>query len=176
MNKEKKKTTKSAKFSGLLAGLGAYSMILLSLPILGVFIALVLGIGVLEIGIFLIGSMVLLFLLGPLLAILIGRFINFRWEGYKHSKKYILNIISTLPVLVVLLILVMANGKSNDKENRKKSNSYKYGTMDFSPTGYLEKDHILEENGKEGRPLEDSEKYWNSKGEPVDSIEEANKK
>jgi antitoxin component YwqK of YwqJK toxin-antitoxin module len=31
----------------------------------------------------------------------------------------------------------------------------------------------LKENYKNGRPVKGSQKYWNSKGEPVDSIEEA---
>jgi len=30
-----------------------------------------------------------------------------------------------------------------------------------------------ESNYKDGKPVEGSEKYWNSKGEPVDTIEEA---
>jgi antitoxin component YwqK of YwqJK toxin-antitoxin module len=32
-----------------------------------------------------------------------------------------------------------------------------------------------EETFKDGEPVEDSEKFWNSKGEPVVSLEEANK-
>ena len=171
---KKKRSTKSAKFAGLLAGLGVYSIAFLALPILGVFIALVFGISVLGLGIFIIGSIVLLFLLGPLLAILTGRFINFRWESYTYNKKYILGIISSLPVLVVLLIFVMGNGENDDKGNGK-SNSYKYGNIDILPKGYLEKDQIWEENGKENKSLKDSEHFLNNKSEPIHTLEEANK-
>ena len=33
-----------------------------------------------------------------------------------------------------------------------------------------------EVNFKDGKVIEGSKKFWNSKGEPVDSLEEANKK
>ena len=174
MEEKKKRSTKSAKFAGLLAGLGVYSIAFLALPILGVFIALVFGISVLGLGIFIIGSIVLLFLLGPLLAILTGRFINFRWESYTYNKKYILGIISSLPVLVVLLIFVMGNGENDDKGNGK-SNSYKYGNIDILPKGYLEKDQIWEENGKENESLKDSEHFLNNKSDSINTLEEANK-
>ena len=233
MSEEKKKTTRAAKLSGLLSGLGAWALLSLVSVLVGVFFAQVLGIGILEIDIGLIVFMVLLFLLGPVLAVFVGRFINSRWESYTNSKKYLLNIISSSLVLAVLFILVKPNSENSDKDNGLKTFWYKNGQMknqvnfkngkkDGSAVMWHENGQKMEEimfkndqkdgletqwyeNGqkkfeinykdgkidglavtwheneqkkweaifKDGEKI--SEKFWNSKDEPVDSLEEAEK-
>jgi hypothetical protein len=233
MSEEKKKTTRAAKLYGLLSGLGAWALLSLVSVLVGVFFAQVLGIGILEIDIGLIVFMVLLFLLGPVLAVFVGRFINSRWESYTNSKKYLLNIISSSLVLAVLFILVKPNSENSDKDNGLKTFWYKNGQMknqvnfkngkkDGSAVMWHENGQKMEEimfkndqkdgletqwyeNGqkkfeinykdgkidglavtwheneqkkweaifKDGEKI--SEKFWNSKDEPVDSLEEAEK-
>ena len=68
----------------------------------------------------------------------------------------------------------MGNGENDDKGNGK-SNSYKYGNIDILPKGYLEKDQIWEENGKENESLKDSEHFLNNKSDSINTLEEANK-
>ena len=61
-------------------------------------------------------------------------------------------------------------------ENGQKSYeaTYKDGEQDGLRTGWHENGQKKAEiNFKNGKPVEGSEKYWNSKGEPVDSAEEA---
>ena len=52
---------------------------------------------------------VLLFLLGPVLAVFVGKFINFMWGSYSNIRKYLINIISSLIVLAELFILIQPN-------------------------------------------------------------------
>lgn len=167
------KTTRAAKFSGLLAGLAVWTLILMALPLLGIVIVLVSGIGVLEIGIFIILSITLLFLLGPILATFIGSFINLRWDSYSKSKKYLLNIIYSFPVLALLFI--MASGDNSDRENERKSSNYKNANMHGSHLKYSEIDQICEQHWKEGRPLENPKNFLKKKEEPIDSFKGINK-
>ena len=52
--------------------------------------------------------------------------------------------------------------------------SYKDGKQEGLATFWHENGQkSFESNWKDGEPVEGSEKFWNSKGEPVDSLEEA---
>ena len=69
----------------------------------------------------------------------------------------------------------MGNSENEDKGNGKKSNSYKYGNIDISTKGNSEKDQIWEENGKENKPLKDSEHFLNNKSKTISTLEETNR-
>ena len=128
MSKEKKKTTRAAKLSGLLSGLGAWALISMVSILIGVFSAQVLGIGILENDIGLIVFMGFLFLLGPVLAIFVGRSINYRWESYTTSKKYLLNIISLLLLLALPFLFFV---KLHHDNNGLKTGWYDNGEMEY---------------------------------------------
>ena len=162
------KITRAAKFSGLLAGLSVWTMILMALPLLGIVIVLVSGIGVLEVGVFIILSITLLFLLGQILASFIGSFIKLRCDSYSKSKKYLLNIIYSLPVLTLLFI--MASGDNSDRENERKSSNYKNANMHGSHLKNSKIDQIFEQHWKEDRPLENPKYFLKKKEEPIDSL------
>ena len=206
MSKKKIKTTRTAKLSGLLSGLGAWALISLVSALIGVFFAQVLGIGILENDIGLIVFMALLFLLGPGLAVFVGRSINYRWESYTNSKRYLFNIISLFLVLAVFFILVKPNGDNNVepqlefregvgylKDSNKPytgiqtawhRNGYKKFEIHFkngkehgpAMGWYANGKKMSESNWNKGEQIDGSQKYWNSKGEPVDSLEEAKSK
>ena len=181
MSEEKKKTTRAAKLSGLLSGLGAWALLSLVSVLVGVFFAQVLGIGILEIDIGFIVFMALLFLLGPVLAVFVGRFINFRWESYTNSKKYLLNIISSLLVLAVLFILVKPNSENSDKDNglktfwykngqMKNQVNFKNGKMDGLVKGWHENGNKkLEKNFKDGKK-DGSAVMWHENGQKMEEI------
>ena len=103
------KTTKVAKLSGLLSGLGTWVLIVFVLGYALVFSEQVLGIEILETSRGHVIFGVLLFLLGPVLAVFVGKFINFMWGSYSNSRKYLINIISSLIVLAELFILIQPN-------------------------------------------------------------------
>ena len=181
MSEEKKKTTRAAKLSGLLSGLGAWALLSLVSVLVGVFFAQVLGIGILEIDIGFIVFMALLFLLGPVLAVFVGRFINFRWESYTNSKKYLLNIISSLLVLAVLFILVKPNSENSDKYNGlktfwykngeiKNQVNFKNGKMDGLLKGWYENgDKKLEKYFKDGK-RDGSSVMWYENGQKMEEV------
>ena len=177
MSKEKKKTTRAAKLSGLLSGLGAWALISLVLILIGVFSAQVLGIGILENDIGAIVFMALLFLLGPALAIFIGRSINYRWESYTNSKKYLLNIISLLLLLALPFLFVQNHHENNglktswyDNGNKKKEVVIKNGKINGIAEGWHENGNKrFEENYKDGKK-DGLQVHWYENGQKMEAI------
>ena len=177
MSKEKKKTTRAAKLSGLLSGLGAWALISLVLILIGVFSAQVLGIGILENDIGAIVFMALLFLLGPALAIFIGRSINYRWERYTNSKKYLLNIISLLLLLALPFLFVQNHHENNglktswyDNGNKKKEVVIKNGKINGIAEGWHENGNKrFEENYKDGKK-DGLQVHWYENGQKMEAI------
>ena len=178
MSKEKKKTTRAAKLSGLLSGLGAWALISLVSILIGVFSAQVLGIGILENDIGAIVFIALLFLLGPALAILIGRSINYRWESYTNSKKYLLNIISLLLLLALpFLFFVQHHHENNGLKTNWYDNgemegqvNFKNGKMDGLFKGWYENGKKKsEKNYKDGK-RDGSSVMWYENGQKMEEI------
>ena len=160
MSKQKIKTTRAAKLAGLLSGLGTWALISLVSILIGVFFAQVLGIGILENDIGLIVFMGFLFLLGPVLAIFVGRSINYRWESYTTSKKYLLNIISLLLLLALpFLFFVKLHHDNNglktrwyDNGKKKYEGNFKDGEPDgLSVWWYENGQKKMEGNYKDGK-------------------------
>ena len=160
MSKQKIKTTRAAKLAGLLSGLGAWALISMVSILIGVFSAQVLGIGILENDIGLIVFMGFLFLLGPVLAIFVGRSINYRWESYTTSKKYLLNIISLLLLLALpFLFFVKLHHDNNglktrwyDSGKKKYEGNFKDGEPDgLSVWWYENGQKKMEGNYKDGK-------------------------
>ena len=178
MSKEKKKTTRAAKLSGLLSGLGAWALISMVSILIGVFSAQVLGIGILENDIGLIVFMGFLFLLGPVLAIFVGRSINYRWESYTTSKKYLLNIISLLLLLALpFLFFVQHHHQNNglktswyDNGEMEYQVNFKNGKMDGLFKGWYDNGKKKsEKNFKDGR-REGSSVMWYENGQKMEEI------
>ena len=175
------KTTKVAKLSGLLSGLGTWALIPLVLVHAGVFSAQVLGIGILETDMGLVIFVVLLFLLGPVLAVFVGKFINFMWGSYSNSRKYLINIISSLIVLAELFILIQPNSGYNDKDNglktfwyengeKKNQSNFKNGKVDGLVKGWYENGNKkLEKNVKDGKQ-DGSAVMWYENGQKMEEI------
>jgi len=178
MSEEKKKTTRAAKLSGLLSGLGAWALLSLVSVLVGVFFAQVLGIGILENDIGLIVFMALLFLLGPVLAVFVGRFINSRWESYTNSKKYLLNIISLLLLLALPFLFFVQHHHENNglktfwyKNGEMKNQvNLKNGKMDGLFKGWYENGNKkLEKNFKDGK-RDGSSVMWYENGQKMEEI------
>ena len=178
MSKEKKKTTRAAKLSGLLSGLGAWALISMVSILIGVFSAQVLGIGILENDIGLIVFIALLFLLGPALAIFIGRSVNYRWESYTTSKKYLLNIISLLLLLALpFLFFVKPHHDNNglktrwyDSGKKKYEGNFKDGEPDGLSVWWYENGNKKKETNyklgiKNGKSV-----WWYENGQKKEDI------
>ena len=178
MSKEKKKTTRAAKLSGLLSGLGAWALISLVSILIGVFFAQVLGIGILENDIGFIVFMALLFLLGPALAIFVGRFINYRWESYTNSKKYLLNIISLLLLLALpFLFFVQHHHQNNglktswyDNGEMEYQVNFNNGKMDGLFKGWYENGNKKSEKNFKNGKRDDSSVMWYANGQKMEEI------
>ena len=175
---KKMKTTRAAKLSGLLSGLGAWALISLVSILIGVFFAQVLGIGILENGIGLIVFMGFLFLLGPVLAIFVGRSINYRWESYTTSKKYLLNIISLLLLLALpFLFFVKPHHDNNglktrwyDSGKKKYEGNFKDGEPDGLSVWWYENGNKKKETNyklgiKNGKSV-----WWYENGQKKEDI------
>ena len=93
MSEEKKKTTRAAKLSGLLSGLGAGALIYWLVYLIGVYLKGVLDIKVYSNVVLIFG--VIIFLLAPLFGVFVGRLVNRRWETFTKHKRIFLN--STSP-------------------------------------------------------------------------------
>ena len=64
----------------------------------------------------------------------------------------------------------------HENGQKEKEINYKDGKQEGLATFWHENGQkSFESNWKDGEPVEGSEKFWNSKGEPVDSFEEAEK-
>jgi len=64
----------------------------------------------------------------------------------------------------------------SENGQKEKEINYEDGKYEGLATFWHENGQMsFEFNWKDGKPVEGSAKYWNSKGEPVDTIEEANK-
>ena len=64
--------------------------------------------------------------------------------------------------------------KYNENGQKKREANYKDGKLDGLFVEWHENGQkLFEVNFKDGEEVEGSEKFWNSKGEPVDSLEEA---
>ena len=175
---KKIKTTKAAKLSGLLSGLGVWALISLVSILIAVFFAQALGIGILANDIGFIVFMALLFLLGPVLAIFVGRSINYRWESYTTSKKYLLNIISLLLLLALpFLFFVQHHHQNNVLETSWYDNgemeyqvNFKNGKMDGLFKGWYDNGKKKsEKNFKDGR-REGSSVMWYENGQKMEEI------
>ena len=176
MSKKKIKTSKAAKLSGLLTGLGAWALLFLISLLIGVFFAQVLGIGILENDIFLIVFMVLWLLLGPIVAIIFGRFVSLRWEGYPNNKKYLLNIISSLLVLPSLFFVTHHGGVGKkhvewyDNGKKKKELVFKNGKINGIAVGWDENGNKrFEENYKDGKK-DGLQVHWYENGQKMEAI------
>ena len=175
---KKIKTTKAAKLSGLLSGLGVWALISLVSILIAVFFAQALGIGILANDIGFIVFMALLFLLGPVLAIFVGRSINYRWESYTTSKKYLLNIISLLLLLALpFLFFVQHHHQNNglktswyDNGEMEYQVNFKNGKMDGLFKGWYDNGKKKsEKNFKDGR-REGSSVMWYENGQKMEEI------
>ena len=64
-------------------------------------------------------------------------------------------------------------GVNEDELEERKGIVYNGKGVGLAVTWYEDGQKKSEQNYKDGKPVDGSLKYWNSKGEPVDSLEEA---
>ena len=142
------------------------------------FFAQVLGIGILENDIGLIVFIALLFLLGPALSIFIGRSINYRWGSYTNSKKYLLNIVSSLLLLALPFLFFVKHHHDNnglktrwyDSGKKKYEGKFKDGKPDgLSVWWYENGNKRMETNYKLGIKNGKSV-FWYENGQKKEDI------
>ena len=178
MIKEKIKTTKAAKLSGILAGFGAWTLIILISLAIALFFLKVFGVRILENDVSIIIFTVLWFLLGPITAITFGRFVTFRWAGYPNKKKFLINIISSLLVSAVpILFLVNHNGGAGKKHvelydngNKKAEVFFKNGKMDGLFKGWYENGKKKSEKNLKDGKRDGSSVMWYENGQKMEEI------
>ncbi len=175
MSKEKKKTTRAAKLSGLLSGLGAWALIYWLVCLIGVYLKGVLDIKVYGNVVIILG--VIIFLLAPLFGIFVGRLVNCRWETFTKRKRIFLNSTSPLLILPIVIHLSIPHGGAGKKHvewydngNKKKEVVIKNGKINGIAEGWHENGNKrFEENYKDGKK-DGLQVHWYENGQKMEAI------
>ena len=120
VKERKKKTTKTAKSAGILAGLGTVALafwIYLGLLFL---LDEVIGFSK-KAEPFIVGFFIVILIASILVSIFIGRKINNQWSGYRKRRKIVTNLLSITPIIPMVLFWILEALPSK----RKRDYNYK---------------------------------------------------
>ena len=175
MSKEKKKTTRAAKLSGILAGFGAWTLMFWLILLVTLFSKHVLNIK--TSGDFVVYCGLVLFIVAPVLAVFTGRLVNKRWETFTKGKRILLNSTSPLLILPIVINSLIYHGGAGKKDvewydngNKKTEVFLKNGKLNGLVKSWYENGNKKFETNYKLGIKNGKHVYWYENGEMMEDI------